>query len=103
MFHEAIHGINQFTLAPGERLDLLVKFDVIPDNVSHVYVVAFDNLDINPTYVVKLILVLQRKTVQNKYPKPQEFSKAKVSFTNLSTLSSSVTLKRVRALFSMPI
>lgn len=43
LLHSAIHGIDQFQMSPAERLDILIKFDRIPQSISHVYVFCDDD------------------------------------------------------------
>lgn len=41
LFDQPVSGLNRFSLGPGERLDLLIKFDTVPSIVNKVYVVAY--------------------------------------------------------------
>ncbi len=70
---KAVHNIDQFTLAPAERIQLLVKYDQVPENVSQIYVVTHDKFDGEAKYVIKLNLTLLNKSVINEYRDPKDF------------------------------
>jgi len=102
LFDQPIPGLNKFTLGPAERLDTLIKFDSVPDNISKVYIVAFENIDVGAGYVVKAVLCLKSDILPNLYLEPESYSKVDVSYYNLSTAGSQVFRKRMRSLFSRP-
>jgi len=104
LFNSVIQGISQFQLAGGERLDILIKFDNIPQIISNVYVLCYDDYETINSFVVKEIFTLKSDTINNKYKDPLTFNSIPLPFTNLSNVPpSNISTIRMRALFSRPV